>query len=131
MKHKDKIKYMKEWCAKNNLTLVLEGEVGFGRECVGVLSEQCGAYPDYIIFDNDYNVITGYEVWTPDDAYHKHPCVAVLGRGEDAEAKLYEWVNWFDKNNYSCKVTKVNTDGWDDIDFMFKTGFNCCMTQHE
>ena len=41
MKHEDKIKFMKEWCNKHKLTLVLEGEVGFGRQCVGVLSEQC------------------------------------------------------------------------------------------
>jgi hypothetical protein len=79
MKHEDKIKFMQEWCQKQNLTLVLEGEVGFGRQCVGVLSEQCGAYPDYIIFDEDYNIVDGNEVWTPEDAYHKHPCVAVLG----------------------------------------------------
>ena len=59
MKHEDKIKFMQEWCQKQKLTLVLEGEVGFGRQCVGVLSEQCGAYPDYIIFDEDYNIVGG------------------------------------------------------------------------
>lgn len=30
MKHEDKIKFMQEWCQKQNLTLILEGEVGFG-----------------------------------------------------------------------------------------------------
>ena len=129
MKHEDKIKFMQEWCQKQKLTLVLEGEVGFGRQCVGVLSEQCGAYPDYIIFDEDYNIVDGNEVWTPEDAYHKHPCVAVLGVGEEAESQLYEWVKWFDNNNYVCVVEKQDTTGWTDIDFIFEQEYKCKMVK--
>lgn len=125
MKHEDKIKYMKEWCAKNNLTLVLEGEVGFGRECVGILSEQCGAYPDYWSFDEDYNVVEGEDVWIPDGAYHKHPCVAVLGRGTDAEEELYQWVKWFDKNKYVCVVEDVDTSNWSTIEHQLFSKQKC------
>ena len=36
--------------------------------------------------------------------YHKHPCVAVLGRGEDAESQLYEWLMWFDANGFKVET---------------------------
>jgi hypothetical protein len=109
MTHEERIAYMTDWCAKHSLTLTLEGECGFGRECVGVLaSNDC--YPDYEWRDYD----TTYErldnngdVWTPDDAYHKHPCVAVLGRGENAEEQLYEWLKWFDDNNFKHEVVRT------------------------
>lgn len=99
-RHKAKIKWMREWCAKNNLKLTLKGECGILRKCVGVLSEDI--YPDYEWLDRKTyeRIDTNGEVFTPEDAYHKHPCVAVLGRGEKAEAQLYEWLQWFDKNNF-------------------------------
>lgn len=131
MKHEDKIKFMQEWCSKHNLTLILDGEVGFGRQCVGVLSEDCGAYPDYIIFDDDYNVITGYEVWTPDDAYHKNPCVCVLGRGEEAESQLHDWIKWFDDNDYTCAIEKQDTTGWSGTDFLFDGEYKCKMIKSD
>jgi len=98
--HTDKIAWMALWCAKNKVTLDLEGECGFGRECVGITTD--GGYPDYEWYDE-----TTYEradqngdVWTPPDAYHKHTCVAVLGRGEAAEAQLYDWLKWFDDHGF-------------------------------
>lgn len=106
MTRADKIKFMTEFCEKHNLTLNLEGECGFGRECVGVVaSNEC--YPDYEWYDWDGDCCrldSNGEVWIPEDAYHKHPCVAVLGRGENAEAQLYEWLKWFDENNFKCEV---------------------------
>ena len=91
---------MAVWAARNGLQLVLEGECGFGRECVGVLAD--GKYPDYEWYDAEYTerVDQNGEVWAPKDAYHKHPCVAVLGRGEPAEVQLYEWLLWFDANGF-------------------------------
>lgn len=98
--HEEKVAWMALWAAKNKLQLMLEGEVGFGRQCVGVVTE--GHYPDYEWYDNaTYERIDpNGDVWTPPDAYHKHPCVAVLGRGEAAEAQLYDWLKWFDDNNF-------------------------------
>ena len=104
MTHEEKIKWMAVWCAENGLRLTLEGECGFGRECVGVLSGD--NYPDYEWYDDTtYDRLDqNGEVWTPPDAYHKHPCVAVLGRGEDAESQLYTWLKWFDDSNFTLET---------------------------
>jgi len=86
------------------MTLGLEGECGFGRKCVGVLAE---VYPDYEWYDDNYERIDNNgKVWTPEDAYHKHPCVAVLGRGEEAEAQLFDWLQWFDTNGFKVETGK-------------------------
>ena len=90
---------MAEFAMKNKAAITLEGECGFGRECVGLLVN--GTYPDYEWTDENYDrVDPNGDVWTPENAYHKHPCVAVLGRGEEAEAQLYEWLKWFDDNGF-------------------------------
>ncbi len=103
MTHEKKIEWMAVWAAKNGCALALEGEVGIGRHCVGILRD--GNYPDY----HWHNEKTyercdpNGEVFVPRDAYHKHDCVAVLGRGEEAETQLYEWLRWFDDRAF--KVT--------------------------
>jgi len=109
MTHEDKIEWMSVWAAKHGVKLELEGECGFGRECVGITTE--GHFPDYEWDDEDYERIDeNGEVWTPEDAYHKHPCVAVLGRGEDAEAQLYDWLKWFDGNNFTVETGDQTMD---------------------
>ncbi len=100
--HQEKIQWMAMWAAKNGLALQLESECGFGRECVGVSAGS--SFPDYEWYDNNYDRIDNNgDVWTPPNAYHKHPCVAVLGRGEEAEAELYAWLKWFDKNGFELE----------------------------
>lgn len=100
---KTKLQWMAEWCAKNSLALNLQGECGFGRECVGVLAGD--SYPEYEWYDDQWErADSNGEVWTPADAYHKHPCVAVLGRGDDAEEQLYQWLKWFDDNGFKVKT---------------------------
>lgn len=109
MNREQKIEWMTVWCAKNDLKLVLEGECGFGRECVGISAEE--KYPDYMWDDKDYNRIDkNGEVWTPPNAYHKYPCVAVLGRGEEAEAELFDWLQWFDANNFKLETGDQDYD---------------------
>lgn len=113
--HKDKIKWMKSWCKTQKLNLSLQGECGFGRPCVGVMARDI--YPDYVWHDEKYNRIDpNGEVWVPKDAYHKHPCVAVLGWGEDAESQLYDWLRWFDSNGFSLTVKELSSAGMSDID---------------
>ena len=99
-----KIEWMAMWCARNTVALQLEGECGFGRECVGILAGD--AYPDYHWYDQSTyeQVDDNGDVWTPDDAYHKSQCVAVLGRGERAEAQLYEWLQWFDREGFTTET---------------------------
>jgi len=103
MTHEEKIGWMAVWAAKHGVKLELRGECGFGRECVGISTE--GSFPDYEWRDEDFNRLDGNgEVWKPADAYHKYPCVAVLGRGEVAEAQLYDWLKWFDDNDFSIET---------------------------
>lgn len=104
MTHADKIAWMAQWCAKHSIALALGGECGFGRACVGVLAHGT-LYPDYQWFDEktyERRDVNG-DVWTPPDAYHKHPCVAVLGHGEAAEAQLYQWLKWFDEHHFTVE----------------------------
>jgi hypothetical protein len=103
MTHQEKIEWMEAYANKNEVTLELEGECGLWRECVGILKS--GNYPDYAWYDKDYEQIDkNGDVWTPEDAYHKHPCVAVLGRGKGAEAQLFDWLKWFDENNFKIET---------------------------
>lgn len=74
-----------------------EGECGFGRECVGLTNGN-----NWVDF-NPINLKTKeyiegfydkrfYDI-APKDAYHKHNCLAVLGRGENAIRQLSKWVD--------------------------------------
>ena len=101
--HAEKVQWMAVWAARNGLQLVLEGECGFGRDCVGIAVD--GKYPDYEWHDKGWNrADRNGAVWTPPDAYHKHSCVAVLGCGERAEAQLYEWLRWFDEHGFKLET---------------------------
>lgn len=114
MTHKDKIRWMKKWCDNNECTLLLKGECGFGRPCVGVLKNGC--YPDY---DDSHEPGDSQYIWTPEDAYHKHPCVAVLGRGKKAEKQLFKWLQWFFDNGYTVR-SEIRIGPHDSIDLMMR-----------
>lgn len=94
MTHNEKIAWLAGWCAANDLDLELDGEVGFGRECVGILDGD-GEYVDYDLYDEykpvEYVAELGPAEDAP-DAYHKHDCLVVLGTGEAATEQLYAWV---------------------------------------
>ena len=87
----------KSFAEKHNLILELEGECGFGRECVGFIGKN-----DNWVDHNPMNMVTHEPiaelvceaVEPPEDvdAYHKHDCLAVLGRGDDAVGDLAKWV---------------------------------------
>lgn len=93
----EQIVYLTEWAAKNKAVLNINGEVGFGRECVGILvSDQ------YVDTDIQYEADAW---WEPEDSYHKHDCLCVLGRGDGPLRQLYDWVRWLDEHKY-----KVDTE---------------------
>lgn len=120
MKHEEKVQWMALFAARNRATLDLEGECGIGRECVGLSAN--GSYASYAWFDDDYERIDNNgEVWRPKHAYHKHDCVAVLGRGVEAEEELYEWLRWFDDNGFILETGSEAppNGGWDEIDLLF------------
>lgn len=95
MNRDEKRTWMAVWAAEHDCQVTFEGECGFGRECVGILKD--GTYPDY----------EAGSVWAPEDAYHKHDCVAVLGRGEEAEGQLYDWLKWFDDHGYTVEESSA------------------------
>jgi len=104
--HDEKLLWMLKYCKRNNVTLELQGECGLGRECVGIITHD--TFPDYWWTNDEYERLDNNgDVWVPENAYHKHPCVAVLGRGEEAEAQLYEWLMWFETNNFKIETTEI------------------------
>lgn len=107
----DMISWMANWCKREGLTLELEGEVGFFRPCVGVVGDF--NFPDYMWYDDNFErVDRNGDVWTPERAYHKNPCVAVLGTDDESVKQLYEWLKWFDENNFHyAKKTEPFRDG--------------------
>ena len=110
MTHQEKLDWMRAWCQKAGVMLDLDTQCGFGRECVGIV--RGGHFPDYEwLQEGSYErADNNGKVWTPPDAYHKHPCVAVLGLGETAEAQLYDWLKWFDDNGFRVSVEKCTPD---------------------
>lgn len=99
----DKIQFLKDFAFDlgSGAQLVLEGECGFGRECVGILVNY--QWVGYDWDDDDFPV-------TAADAYHKHPCLAVLGRGDDAIEQLYEWCKALKEAGYNKVVVGMNPE---------------------
>lgn len=99
----EQIVYLTEWAAKNHGTLQLNGTVGFGRECVGIL----GSSESYIDTGDakQANYDGEGEWWEPEDSYHKHDCLAVLGHGDGPLRQLYDWVKWLDERGYTAEDT--------------------------
>ena len=88
---------IQEFANRFKLIFEEEGECGFGRECVGLTDGN--NYVDYNPTRNpDYEYVEGFyderffDI-SPENAYHKHNCFAVLGRGEEAIRELSDWVD--------------------------------------
>jgi hypothetical protein len=94
-------KIINDFAIKNKLVFEEEGEVGFGRECVGLtkgnnyVDYNPTKYPNYDTIYEFYDSRLDYIC--PEDHYHKHDCIAVLGRGNDAIRQLCDWVESIDK----------------------------------
>ena len=80
----EQIVYITEWASRYGATLQFNGEVGFGRPCVGILKG------DHYIDTADVKNVEAYQPggdwWQPEDAYHKHDCLAVLSYGDNDAA---------------------------------------------
>lgn len=98
----EQIVYLTEWAARNHGTLQLNGTVGFGRDCVGILGSS-DHYIDTAEVKNTYAYQPGGEWWEPEDSYHKHDCLAVLGHGDGPLRQLYDWVKWLDEHGFGAE----------------------------
>lgn len=109
------IKNIQEFANKHKIVFEQEGECGFGRECVGLMHGD--NYVDYNPTDDKtYECLPEflderlYDI-APKDAYHKHNCLAVLGRGEEAIKQLSEWVDKLKELGVTVEAyKKTNTD---------------------
>lgn len=73
---------VENFAREHGLRAEWQGEIGFGRECVGLLDPDRRCYVRWT---------DGCQPATVPDAYHKGDYIAVLGRGERAEQQLREW----------------------------------------
>ena len=83
----------------NRFKLIFEddGEVGFGRKCVGLtngnnyVEYNPTQYPDHDYVKEFYDKRL-FDI-VPENAYHKHNCLAVLGNEETSIIQLSEWID--------------------------------------
>jgi hypothetical protein len=78
--------FVEGFAAAHGLRANWEGEIGFGRECVGLLD---GSRDGYVAWRWDSEA--GSPPAEVTDAYHKDSYIAVLGRGAEAEKQLRAW----------------------------------------
>jgi hypothetical protein len=108
-------KNIQEYANRFKLIFEDEGECGFGRECVGLTSGT--NWVDYNPTDDSTGEeIKGfyderfYEI-KPPDAYYKHDCIAVLGRGDDAIKQLSDWVDKLNELGAVVETYKTGATG--------------------
>jgi hypothetical protein len=83
------------WAAEQGCTVELNGEVGFGRSCVGVLWRTSYVDTPGSGFNAHGPCFGSDSIGGPPngvDAYHKHDCLCVLGTDERAIDGLLTWV---------------------------------------
>lgn len=101
---------IKAFAKKHGIDYTIDGTCGFGRPCVGLLSN--GNYIDYNPTDSKYEYISEfydkklYDI-LPKDAYHKHNCIAVLGTGNESVKQLSEWIDKL--NELSITIEEYET----------------------
>ena len=110
----EQIVYLTEWAARNGATLTINGQVGFGRDATGILVGD--HYPDTDDAKQD-NYDGHGEWWEPEDSYHKHDCLCVLGHGDGSLRQLYDWVHWLDEHGY--EIRQEPRQPTSDIDLLF------------
>lgn len=117
----DKVEFLKDFAKKIGCELVVKGEVGFCRPCVGII-EPCiehyvdinpYAFGDTLDDEDDGFIFPEDKDLYPDDdvaphAYHKHSCLAVLVFDDDYDEainQLYDWVvRILSKGDVECLI---------------------------
>jgi hypothetical protein len=94
---------LREFAQKHKIVFNEEGECGFGRPCVGLSHGNSWIdYNPYYYEETgelnpplaDLDELNDPRFHAPDgvEAYHKHSCLAVLGRGDAAVVQLAVWI---------------------------------------
>jgi hypothetical protein len=89
------------------------GEVGIGRECVGLRNHSSfvefnPVEPPEYGFVPEYYDERLFDI-RPENGYHKFDCLAVLGRGDDAIRELSEWVDKLNSLNAVVETRSSNS----------------------
>lgn len=106
---------IQDFADKFGLTFTLEGECGFGRECIGLLWEESYvdfnplAYPDYDYVEDFYDERL-FDI-APERAYHKHNCLAVLERDDESIRQLSDWVDKLNALGATLQKFKTGATG--------------------
>ena len=143
----DKVKFLQEFAESIGCIFVSEGEVGFGRSCVGILEPTIECYVDINPIDYDTTPIESYleayifgydedlqpNLETVPNAYHKHNCMSVLTIGDDfAEStnQLYTWVtDILSKGEVQLvKYQEMDVESMDEIERMFNSPYKIALT---
>jgi hypothetical protein len=118
MKLEDKIEWMRSWAERNGAELKLDTTCRMMWPCVGIVANT--VFPDYKWHDEDHErIYENGEVWTPDDAYRKHPCVAVMGTGAESIEQLYKWICWFNDNGFVLEQEDLPASQFSVIELYF------------
>lgn len=112
--------WLHDWANANNVTFIERGEVGFGRPCVGIVvnDHYVDRWPDDVFDDEPMHDV--YKVAAPEDAYHKHDCLAVLVHNENYDSaieQLFYWVSKLERAGATVTIVERKTSGL--IDAMF------------
>lgn len=106
---------IKAFAYKHKIEYDLEGEVGFGRSCVGFLKNgnyiaynPC-VHPNYDYLESFYD--ERLSDIAPDGAYHKHDCLAVLGHDGGAIIQLSEWASKLEKLGATIQEYRTGATG--------------------
>jgi hypothetical protein len=123
-------KICERFALKHKVIFEDEGECGFGRECVGFLKGESYVAHNPNRCDN-YEPIPELECpdcYAPDGvrAYHKHDCLAVLGRGDDAIIGLAKWVEKMEAAG-EVRIVKYETHA-EGLQIMFSGVFGYAVT---
>ena len=116
---------IEKFCKETGFVFQEKGEIGFGRECVGILDPVTDSYVAYeALYDDEgdspsYCPIYSHSAEIADNAYHKGPYLAVLLRYIDKEAaikELDEWVGRILAKGY--KIQEYQNKGNDIAEFL-------------
>lgn len=96
------MKHIEAFVKETGLQFMEKGEIGFGRNCVGIMNPKTECYIAYQTYDDDYRTALSHEVamnTTPEDAYHKGPYLAVLydGTEEGRQGAIKQLDEWLEK----------------------------------
>jgi hypothetical protein len=103
------MKNIEQFCKETGFTFVKDGEVGFGRKCVGILDDRESFLEYQPIDSKTYETIGQHTVAVekaPPNAYHKSTCLAVLMDNIDeieATEQLERWIEAILKAGYVLK----------------------------